>query len=130
MGYMGLDSWGESDGAADLYSTITKAIITALSKGCKQVGNAYNTNGPVNVALVAEDLFIRDGQVADIYSEEAHKLFAKVVKQLKQAHLKMHAIPIGDWDDKEMHVTAYERMIKNMTMIVEKLEESGYGENA
>jgi hypothetical protein len=130
MGYMGLDSWGDSDGAADLFSDATDAVIAVLRKGLEEEGNAYNTDGPVNVALVAEDMFMRNGDVSHIYSDEAHKLLTEVVKRLKKAHLKMHTIPVGDWDGKDMHVKAYERMIANMTKIINSLEAMGYGENA
>jgi len=55
MGYFGLESWSCSDGAADDRGNMLQCMAEALEKAIKDTGNAYNTPGCVNVALILED---------------------------------------------------------------------------
>lgn len=78
MGYMGLSHWGESDDAAGFRFTLQKefekhkkpadlkkAVRALVMKELKEDGGSYNTDGPVNVALVMED----EGVVSEPFEE-------------------------------------------------------------
>lgn len=58
MGYMGLDHYQDSDNASNLAYTMGNAMAEVLMKGLKKKDNEYNTDGPVNVALVFEGIIL------------------------------------------------------------------------
>lgn len=61
MGYMGLESWIDSDRAADLRRTIEdkifkkESVSSIIDKEIEDRCNCYNTEGCVNLALLLED---------------------------------------------------------------------------
>lgn len=120
MGYMGLNTIGESDGASDFVSGIMDKIAEECEKEIKDNANCYNTPGCVNIALFAEAFLMKeplygDGALIKVLKKTATKLKAKLVEMNKAE----------DWDPrphsgKDMHVKAYERMISNLKKIIEQ----------
>lgn len=55
MGFSGLYSWGESDGAADFRYNLVEAINKSFKKELKNNGNRYNTPGWVNALLLFKE---------------------------------------------------------------------------
>lgn len=116
MGYMGLDCWQDSDSAADSHSMVMDAIAKQLRKEMKDKGNCYNTDGPVNVALILEDMFINEGTVRSLYSDGDIIKLATDVRDIMATKLK-ECID-GDWDEHDMHKDAYNRMVCNLNKLL------------
>ena len=55
MGFMGISCTVDSDAAADLAYTANKTLAKVLREELTDTGNAWNTPGPVNVALYLEE---------------------------------------------------------------------------
>ena len=55
MGFMGLDSWVESDCAADFRSELVDTLYKQTIDELENKANQYNTPGYINVALLLED---------------------------------------------------------------------------
>jgi len=52
MGFMGINHWVESDGAADFHHTLGTAISKLAQKEMKDEANQYNTPGWLNILLI------------------------------------------------------------------------------
>jgi hypothetical protein len=109
MGYMGLNSWIDSDNAAAFVNNALFSMAKLVQKELKNKDNAYNTPGFVNVALWAEsflpDDFVYRDQDLGVQLLRAIEMLEKELVDLKKEK---------DWGSKDMHVTAYKRMIKSL----------------
>lgn len=113
MGYMGLESIGESDNASDAACDADLALAKQLAKNLKQRGNSYNTCGIVNVALYFEDRIKSIGGCEEMIDvlETTKSGLQKLILEIQ--HDK-------DWkkdDNQVYHLTAYKRMLKNLRKI-------------
>lgn len=52
MGFMGIQNWVESDGAADFRSRLEGLIENAFNQELKDEANQYNTPGWLNILLI------------------------------------------------------------------------------
>lgn len=104
---MGLKHWGESDDAADFKITLEEAVSKLVKKELRHFANEYNTSGAVNIALMLEDGII------SIKLIEA-PLIKVLLEQLNRL--------LEDRLDSE-HRRAYKRLIKFVTLEMEKLDE-------
>lgn len=80
MGFMDL-SVGGSDNAADSASNAVEAFAKQLETEYQEPGNAYNTPGFINVAMIINEM-CQDDMWA--YNERLQKLAAKCMKKLKK----------------------------------------------
>lgn len=110
MGYMGLDSWIDSDNAADTFCDVCDAIAKILKKRLRDKAgdNEWNTSGHVDVGLIFEALFPEAeyaGANEDlaVVAEKAKKLLDKDLE-----YMKKHKV--GD----AMHKGAYKRLSKHL----------------
>lgn len=118
MGFMGLSSYVESDGASDLVYSILKEIGDRCLNELKDVGNCYNTPGYVNVALYAETFLMKCGE----YIYEGDSLYKALVKARTMLTEALKKIKEEDsYPNKRMFVCAYTRMIKNLSKIINKV---------
>lgn len=113
MGYMGLDSYGDSDMASDFVSSIIDKIGKECKKELKNTANEFNTSGHINIALMAE-AFLKD---IPIYHESVLYSVLIVARARIKSDLE-EAKNVTAWRDRDMHVKAYKRMIKNLTKII------------
>ena len=115
MGYMGLDSYHDSDEAFDFVATIEKAIGTHCKKELKNKANSYNTVGWVNIGLFAE-AWLKDVSIytdTDLYRSlvKARDMIKEDIKDIEKTE---------DWGSKDMHLNAYRRIVKNLNKIIKK----------
>ena len=115
MGYMGLDSYGDSDEAANFVFTIEAAVGKLCKKELKNRANSYNTSGWVNIGLFAEK-WLKDVSIysdTDLYRSlvKARDMIKEDIEDIKKAE---------DWGSKDMHLTAYRRIVKNLNKIIKK----------
>ena len=116
---MGLDHLNDSDSAADLAFTVFSSMVKALRKGLKDKSNEYNTNGPVNVALFFEAFIVPVAEEYQDYSDVWD--LARDTKTELEKHLSMSkkADWGGDLENKKMHITAYNRMLKALNKFLD-----------
>tara|TARA_Y100000310_G_C20285009_1_gene624441 strand:+ start:255 stop:626 length:372 start_codon:yes stop_codon:yes gene_type:complete len=116
MGYMGLDSWIESDNAADTFHGLITILVENLKTRIDNSDwdNCYNTNGIVDAGLILEALFVGNEKAKG--AVEFHTGFQEFLKELidKLTTGLEEMTKEDDWGSKQMHVTAYERMITNL----------------
>ena len=115
MGYMGLDHYGESDMASGFVGTIEDAVGKLCKKELKDRGNTFNTSGWVNIGLFAE-VWLKDVTIyedSELYRSlvKARDLIKEDIKEMKKE---------DDWGSKDMHLTAYGRIVKNLNRIIKK----------
>jgi hypothetical protein len=120
MGYMGLQSWGDSDMAADAYMQACKVLIDYLNKIMAEDHGPYNTSGIVNVALIIESHLL---DAADNYQVQRHFKYNILLKGL-QLHIDSakntpeNRKQWGDEESRKMHYAAYKRMHGNVKMFL------------
>jgi len=120
MGYMGLESYGCSDGAFDAAWTAIDAMVKSLEENLDtDKGNCYNTCGIVNVALFFEAFIIPNGEFVNSYTS-LHKLAKKTLKQLKKKIKQDDKRDWGDTSNKKMHMDAYNRMADSLRSWIAK----------
>ena len=113
MGYMGLNSSGESDNAADFVFIYKKAKTKTqrrqlIDSELKDFANNYNTPGSVNIALAMEDGIVRGD---DLTAKQLNRL-RELLADLK---LKSSSKYREEWDDEYgrlEHNQAYTRMLR------------------
>lgn len=118
MGYMGLDHYLDSDTAFDCASDIADVVAKRLQKELKQKGSWCNTSGPINVALIIEDL---DNKTDFLKWNDNMKLVARdtIVALIKE--VEGYKNP-ADWESKknqQYHIKSVKRMIKNLQKLVD-----------
>lgn len=113
MGYMGLDTYSDSDKAWDLSMVAINAMVDKLNEGLKEKGNSFNTKGPVNVALFFEAFII---PLEDEYSnnDQIVMLAKKTRDALKDIRNKSNELDWEDENNKKDHIEAYDRMLKSL----------------
>jgi hypothetical protein len=118
MGYMGLNSWVDSDRASDLSDDAIDAMLPVLEKGLKEKANGWNTEGCVNVALFIEAFKGSDFGNVIFMTERWRKLINKTIECLnKKIGVSKH-IKWEDEGNKLMHIKAYQRMVRNLNKIL------------
>ena len=128
MGYMGLNSWHASDGAADDRGNMLQCMAESLEKAVKDKANCYNTPGCVNVALILEDK-----SVFGKMKEEDRAYFAPVAKSaLKQLLALIETInedlaepdcDVSVRKNGEYHRNSFKRMVKSLTKFLRGTQE-------
>lgn len=83
MGFIGLDSWSDSDGASDCRCACLQAIAKVFKKELKNKANEWNTPGYINVLLVVMDFNLEpyDGLWTEL--NEAEKYLSKSIRKTK-----------------------------------------------
>jgi len=115
MGYLGLKHMGDSDNAADLGHDVQEAMANVLLKRLGKTDNVYNTDGPIDVALVFEALIIPAMKSFDC--TKLYNLALETIKKLEEKFDDAKKGSVEDWgshENKKMHVNAYNRMLKSM----------------
>lgn len=110
---MGLNSWQDSDEAADFVFVYKNAKTTLerrkiIDKELKNSANTFNTPGSVNIALAMEDGIVRKG---DLTAKQI-KTLAKLLSELESDSSPEKS---EDWDDEQnriMHNNAYKRFLE------------------
>jgi hypothetical protein len=123
MGYMGLSHWAESDNAAGFRYTIMEALKQKkggrakaqrlIRKEMKLTCNQWNTDGPVNVALVMEDAGGKnhDGPTPDIAKLMTKVDFETLIKGLQKLIKECGPEDMAD-GNANWHRENYERLLK------------------
>lgn len=70
MGFMGIDSIGASDNAADFMSELSDQIKAKIIAQIPNYDNEYNTPGYIDVALVLKSLISEDNEFYFTYEWE------------------------------------------------------------
>ena len=114
MGYFGLSHYQQSDMASDFVYTVLEAIAEKCEKQLKLKENVYNTDGATNIALFAESFLMdveyhSDSRIIKVLIKARDQLI-EMAKETKESE---------PWRDKDMHVKAYARMIKNLNKIID-----------
>lgn len=117
MGYMGLDHYDCSDMASDFVYVIQQKITELCKEELKNEANFCNTAGYVNIALFAE-VWLKDVELNS--DSELYKILNEVRCKLLDELKNMQEITQEQWRDKDMHINAYNRMIQNVTRILNK----------
>ncbi len=111
---MGLGHLNDSDNAADLAFSVVNQMVERLREGLAEKGNAYNTKGPVNVALFFEAFIL---PLADEYRSYAEMwdLVRDTKDALKKRRDKSEVLNWdGDEQNKKEHLDAYDRMLGSL----------------
>lgn len=106
MGYMGLDSWGESDNAAGFKSSLEEAVGELFDSEIQDEANSYNTPGSVNIGLLIEDGVL---PIRLLKPSQINILKDKLKVLIKDSSKK------DDYEDEGnrlMHNKAYKRILK------------------
>lgn len=116
MGYMGLETYADSDMAADFHYLVKKTLpnigktVKVFETEVKNKANCYNTPGPVNIALVIED------GILDSLTKTNKKKFRGVISE---ALAKLDVMITKNKDDTDQnivwHVNAYKRMANSLS---------------
>ena len=116
MGYMGLDSYTDSDYAADLAATVHAAMVKVLAEGLEEEANGFNTNGVVNVALFFEKFIIPIDNEEDYthFTSDFFDLAEKTFVGLEEEIRLWEEDEVEDHDNREMHLKAYKRMKRRL----------------
>jgi hypothetical protein len=125
MGYSGLSSWGDSDEAADLASYAVDAMVKKLRGGLRRKATSYNTDGPINVALIFEGFICKNKGFLTSYSPELVKLAEDTLTAMEKEITKGKKQSAEDWggsSNKQMHLRAYKRMAKNLQKFIKDSE--------
>lgn len=122
MGYMGLESWKDSDAAADMRHRVLKVMIKELNDSMKEVERfGTNTDGIVNVAL-----FIESGALQSYEGYELESLNWKALINGLQKHItESHIDKAEEWKDEANrieHNLAYKRMLRAVKHFIDKKE--------
>lgn len=123
MGYSGLENVNCSDSAADALHSAMTAMVKSLKESIRESedDNIWNTSGVVNVALINESIIQPN---ADFFWEHQdlvkllHRVRTGIIKELAEIR---KAEP---WDDKQMHIAAYKRMIRNLEKTLDAIDSS------
>jgi hypothetical protein len=110
MGYMGLNNYGESDFASDMYDELEDAIAKTLKDSFKRHRkvNEFNTNSAVNLALIIKSGILKNynpssiEDILDMAIEDMDKLINESSR--KNEH---------KWDDqgnRERHHEDYKKL--------------------
>ena len=110
---MGLNHWGESDGAADFVYTYKEATTMAkrrklIDTELKDFANNYNTPGSVNIALAIEGGILRKEDLTEVQLYTLRDL-------LTELKVKSSAKYRKEWSDESgriEHNNAYKRLLK------------------
>jgi hypothetical protein len=121
MGYMGLTCPCDSDNASELKFSVIKGIVKKLRKGLKQKTNEYNTQGPVNVVLVFEEIILPISNHLWVH-EEMTKLASDTITELEKLIKQSKEAEWSNEGNRQMHVKAYQRMIKSMNKHITNME--------
>lgn len=93
MGYSGLNSWQDVDGAADLRSRIMDieyqpyTIYQIVDEELKDKGNEYNPSGSVNCALLIES---GDLSIEDIGEANVNLILNELVHHMEEINDEYH----------------------------------------
>ncbi len=128
MGYMGLDSYGASDAAADAMCSMVHAALNSLKKSYKEDkdNGPYNTDGDVNVCLIIES-GIFDFEGVECYVDDYLNFFKEVQESMKKK-IKNTETNKENWDNENNrlnHLKSYKRLAKSLDTFVEKISK-GY----
>ena len=102
MGYSGLASWVDSDGAADLRSRIQAGedLGSLLKEAIADLGNEYNPEGCVNVALLLEGGVVTAKEVGSKNLQVICRRLSKLIKSCS-----------GEEKNEVYHRESYERLL-------------------
>jgi hypothetical protein len=102
MGYSGLESWVDSDGAADLRSRIQEGsdLDSLLKEAIADPGNEYNPEGCVDVALLLEGGVITAKEVGIKNLQAICRRLSKLIKSCE-----------GEGENEVYHRESCERLL-------------------
>lgn len=121
MGYMGLESYVESDNASDFHWLVKKNLknigktVKMFETELKNSANCYNTPGPVNIALTIEDGILDSLKKKDkikfipIISETIAKLDIMITENRHETDQNV-----------VYHVNAYKRMTQSLSKFIKE----------
>jgi len=128
MGYSGLNSYGESDMAADIYHSTVKDMVKALTNGFKTTRreNSYNTEGCVNIALIIRSGLLKNVDWEDVETDEYKSLLETALGDMEKL-IKL-ALDKEDWDDernRKHHLFEYRKMKGELQKELDKVTKAG-----
>lgn len=111
MGYMDLSVQG-SDMAAGCAEEVGNAMAKVLSKEFRTQSNEYNTDGPINVAMIFEEVICPNDVFK--YNDKLQALAKRVVKAVEKQIKASEKTPSAEWDSKGMHLRRYRQMVRRI----------------
>jgi hypothetical protein len=121
MGYMSLDSWGDSDMAADAYYRVIKAMVKELNSSMELKENNYNTSGGVNVALIIES-GILDKVPAHMLDDLNTKLLLKLLEAEINSAMPDRKDDWGNEDNRKKHLKDYKRLYAVVWTLYQRIQ--------
>jgi len=134
MGYSNITIYG-SDLAADAFARVADEYKKAanrsvkhLRKELKDMGNEYNTAGPVNVAMIlTESPAPHDlPQLPLFFAAEYPELLQETIDALQKF---THDSAEFEWEDlegKKFHMTRYRALLRKLAKKLEKVDSKKY----
>jgi hypothetical protein len=119
MGYMGLDSWVDSDLAAGFVGTVMEKGISLkkLRKEMKEENGEFNTDGIVNVGLFLE---VFNPNIAGLmaYLELDDFIRNEFIPSMEEYIERNRTADWGDISNKRSHLTAYRRLLRHAEKLI------------
>ena len=129
MGYSGLRNWQCGDSSSSNTTTFIENTTKMLKSALRDAGNEFNPSGAVNVGLFTEAFLkpiAKQLSFADTDDEKGllpilKHAREKLVKEIKQGE-KNTAENWGGYDNKRMHLRAYNRILKNLNETIQVID--------
>ena len=112
---MGLDNWVGSDNAADLMCNVLSKLGQMLLDRVEEADNCYNTQGWIDVALIAEALLINNPELFMHIDDELRNALSIARKYSKQM--------LDNMSVEEELYRDIQRMYNNLNTILKPVDE-------
>jgi len=115
MGFMGLDNWVGSDNASDLMSNVLDLLGKKLLEHVDNEDNCYNTQGWMDVALIAEAILLNNPEIFMHIDDELRNALSIARKYSKQM--------LDNMSVEEELYRDIQRMYNNLNTILKPVDE-------
>ncbi len=129
MGYSNITLYG-SDTAADAYSWVnddfTKSAnrsVKRLRKELKDMGNEFNTSGPVNVAII-----LTESPAPLFFSSDYPGFLEEVIEALTKYTADSSKAEWEDRDNRKKHLSRYRDLLRKLRKLKSKIGTDDYDE--
>lgn len=117
MGYFELSVNG-SDFAADAAASLVDNMVKALKKSLQEEGNEYNTSGPVNVAMIFDEIIIPSTFFKDHNYDKLQEIAVITREKLQEEYIKVSGIKTNDIANKKYHCNKYKSLLNRLDKFI------------
>ena len=129
---MGLNSFGDSDTAVDMYVDAVSSMIKGVEKSFRgnRYENSYNTDGAENVALIIRSGLFKNVEwdnIPEQHTARLNKILSDALKDMEKLIKGASDKKSEDWDEdgnRRSHLSAYKKMKKELEGLRSKLGEA------